>query len=161
MTSRRMYLTGGIGPSHSNEGFTRDYDLPDESAYAETCAAIGLVLWCGRMLQFKGEGKYADLLERALYNGTLSGVSLDGTHFFYDNPLASMGHHHRTPWFLCPCCPPNVARTIASVGGYFYSTGARDAWVHLYGQNNATLAVGGKRVGVRQRRTTRGMAGSA
>lgn len=150
MTSRRMYLTGGIGPSHSNEGFTRDYDLPDESAYAETCAAIGLVLWCGRMLQFKGDGKYADLLERALYNGTLSGVSLDGTHFFYENPLASMGHHQRTPWFLCPCCPPNVARTIASVGGYFYSTGADSAWVHLYGQNSATLTVSGKRVGLRQ-----------
>ena len=155
MTSRRMYLTGGIGPSHSNEGFTRDYDLPDENAYAETCAAIGLVLWCGRMLQFKGEGKYADLLERALYNGTLSGVSLDGSHFYYENPLASLGHHHRVPWFACPCCPPNVARTIASVGGYFYSTGAdadsRDVWVHLYGQNNAKVTAAGREVSLSQR----------
>ena len=90
MTSRRMYLTGGIGPSHSNEGFTRDYDLPDETAYAETCAPSG---WCcgrSRMLQFDGDGKYADVIERALYNGVLSGVSLDGTHFFYENPLASL-----------------------------------------------------------------------
>jgi DUF1680 family protein len=154
MTSRRMYLTGGIGPSHSNEGFTRDYDLPDENAYAETCAAIGLVLWCGRMLQFRGEGKYADLMERALYNGTLSGVSLDGSYFYYENPLASLGHHHRVPWFECPCCPPNVARTVASVGGYFYSTGAasdtRDLWVHLYGQNAAKVDVGGRAVTVRQ-----------
>ena len=141
MVTKRMYLTGGIGPSHNNEGFTRDYDLPDETAYAETCAAIGLVFWGQRMLQFTGDGKYADVMERALYNGTLSGVSLEGTHFFYENPLASIGHHHRTPWFLCPCCPPNVARIVASVGNYFYSTGPNDAWVHLYAQNSATLEI--------------------
>ena len=154
MVSKRMYLTGGIGPSHNNEGFTRDYDLPDESAYAETCAAIGLVLWSSRMLQFSGDGKYMDVLERALFNGTLSGVSLDGSHFYYENPLASLGHHHRVLWFLCPCCPPNVARTIASVGGYFYSTSDDGAdqgvWVHLYGQNTASLTFGGLRLGVRQ-----------
>jgi DUF1680 family protein len=150
MVSRRMYLTGGIGPSHNNEGFTRDYDLPDETAYAETCAAIGLVLWGSRMLQFTGEGRYADVVERALYNGMLSGVSLDGTHFFYENPLASIGHHHRTPWFVCPCCPPNVARTIASVGNYFYSTGANDLWLHLYGQNDVTVSIAGHAVRVRQ-----------
>jgi DUF1680 family protein len=150
MVSRRMYLTGGIGPSHNNEGFTRDYDLPDETAYAETCAAIGLVLWGSRMLQFAGDGRYADVVERALYNGMLSGVSLDGTHFFYENPLASIGHHHRTPWFVCPCCPPNVARTIASVGGYFYSTGANDLWLHLYGQNDASVNIAGNAVCVRQ-----------
>jgi len=151
MVTRRMYLTGGIGPSHSNEGFTRDYDLPDESAYAETCAAIGLVLWSGRMLQFNGQGKYADLVERALYNGMLSGVSLDGSHFFYENPLVSIGNHHRLPWFVCPCCPPNVARTVASVGGYFYSTGPNDAWVHLYGQSTAQLQVAGHALGIAQR----------
>ena len=150
MVGKRMYLTGGIGPSHGNEGFTRDYDLPDESAYAETCAAIGLVLWSNRMLQFSGDGKYADLVERALYNGTLSGVSLDGSHFFYENPLASLGHHHRTPWFLCPCCPPNVARTIASVGSHFYSTGTNDVWVHLYGQNEARLEIRDWRLGIKQ-----------
>jgi DUF1680 family protein len=151
MVSRRMYLTGGIGPSHSNEGFTRDYDLPDESAYAETCAAIGLVFWGHRMLQFTGDGKYADVIERALYNGALSGVSLEGTHFFYENPLASIGHHHRVPWFWCPCCPPNVARLIASVGDYFYSTGPADAWVHLYGQTRVALGIGGSKVEIAQR----------
>ncbi len=151
MVSRRMYLTGGIGPSHNNEGFTRDYDLPDETAYAETCAAIGLVLWSSRMLQFTGDSKYADVVERALYNGVISGVSLDGTHFFYDNPLASIGNHHRTPWFICPCCPPNVARTIASVAGYFYSTGANNLWLHLYGQNEATLNIAGKDIRVQQK----------
>ena len=104
-----MYLTGGIGPSRHNEGFTTDYDLPDETAYAETCAAIGLVMWNHRLLQFAGDGKYADIIERRLYNGFISGVSLDGDTFFYVNPLASAGDHHRTPWFECPCCPPNVA----------------------------------------------------
>lgn len=150
MVSRRMYLTGGIGPSHNNEGFTRDYDLPDETAYAETCASIGLVLWGSRMLQFAGDGKYADVVERALYNGVISGVSLEGTHFFYENPLASLGHHHRTPWFLCPCCPPNVARTLASVGSYFYSTGANDLWLHLYAQNDATVSIAGNDIHMRQ-----------
>jgi DUF1680 family protein len=154
MVTKRMYLTGGIGPSHSNEGFTRDYDLPDESAYAETCAAIGLVLWGHRMLQFNGDGKFADIIERALYNGTLSGVSLDGSHFFYENPLASIGNHHRVLWFACPCCPPNVARTIASVGNYFYSTSvdgsASGVWVHLYGQNTAQMAIGNSHMQLRQ-----------
>ncbi len=151
MVSKRMYLTGGIGPSHNNEGFTRDYDLPDESAYAETCAAIGLVMWGSRMLQFNGDGKYADIVERALYNGLLSGVSLDGSHFFYENPLASIGNHHRVPWFACPCCPPNVARLIASVGNYFYSTSDDGVWVHLFGQNTAKLAIPqGRSVGNRQ-----------
>ncbi len=146
-----MYLTGGIGPSHSNEGFTRDYDLPDESAYAETCAAIGLVLWSHRMLQFGGDGKYADILERALYNGLLSGVSLDGTHFFYDNPLASIGHHHRTPWFFCPCCPPNVARTHRQRGQLFLFDRRGDVWVHLYGQNVARLEIGDSSVEITER----------
>lgn len=103
------------------------------------------------MLQFTGDSKYADVVERALYNGVISGVSLDGTHFFYDNPLASIGNHHRTPWFICPCCPPNVARTIASVAGYFYSTGANNLWLHLYGQNEATLNIAGKDIRVQQK----------
>lgn len=147
---RRMYLTGGIGPSRHNEGFTLDYDLPDETAYAETCATIGLVMWNHRLLQFAGESKYADVMERGLYNGFLSGVSLDGTHFFYENPLASSGHHHRQEWFICPCCPPNVARIIASVGNYFYSTGANDLWVHLFAGCRAELAVGGGMLRIHQ-----------
>ena len=147
---RRMYLTGGIGPSASNEGFTEPYDLPDETAYAETCAAVGLVFWAHRMLHFGGDGKYADVMERALYNGTISGVSLDGSRFFYVNPLASTGRHHRREWFDCACCPPNIARLIAGVGGYAYSAGGRDAWVHLYMQSRARMKLGGADVAVRQ-----------
>jgi len=150
LITRRMYLTGGIGPSRHNEGFTEDYDLPDETAYAETCATIGLILWNHRMLQFAGESKYADVIERGLYNGFLSGLSLDGARFFYENPLASAGAHHRQSWFECPCCPPNVARVLASLGGYFYSTGPKDVWVHLFAQGKADLKVDGREVVLRQ-----------
>jgi uncharacterized protein len=147
---KRLYLTGGIGAAHNIEGFTQDYDLPDETAYAETCATIGLILWNHRLLQFSGESKYADIMERALYNGFLSGVSLDGMRFFYENPLASAGNHHRQSWFTCPCCPPNLARTLASLGQYFYSTGANDIWVHLYAQGTARMQVNGQEVSLRQ-----------
>ena len=150
LASRRLYLTGGIGAARNIEGFTQDYDLPDETAYAETCATIGLMLWNHRLLQFSGESKYADMIERALYNGLLSGVSLDGTRFFYENPLASTGNHQRQDWFTCPCCPPNLARTLASVGQYFYSTGVNDLWVHLYAQGTAKVQVGGREVRLRQ-----------
>ncbi len=150
LVTRRMYLTGGIGAAHNTEGFTRDYDLPDETAYAETCATIGLILFNHRLLQFSGKSKYADVMERALYNGFLSGVSLDGARFFYENPLASAGHHHRASWFTCPCCPPNLARTLASLGGYFYSTGANGVWVHLYGQGTARMPLNGHDIQLRQ-----------
>jgi DUF1680 family protein len=150
LITRRLYLTGGIGAAHHNEGFTQDYDLPDETAYAETCATIGLILWNHRLLQFSGESKYADLIERALFNGFLSGVSLDGARFFYENPLASEGHHHRQSWFACPCCPGNLARTLASLGGYFYSTGTNDIWVHHYAQGTAKMQVNGREVSLRQ-----------
>lgn len=148
--TKRMYLTGGIGPSRSNEGFTTPYDLPDETAYAETCAAVGLVFWNHRMLQFNGDGKYADVMERALYNGTISGVSLDGRRFFYENPLASSGAHHRREWFDCACCPPNIARLIASMGGYVYSQSETGAWVHLYVQGEGKLQVGDTNVVIKQ-----------
>jgi uncharacterized protein len=147
---KRMYLTGGIGPSRHNEGFTSDYDLPDESAYAETCATIGLVLWNQRLLQFNGERRFTDVMERGLYNGFLSGVSLKGDNFLYVNPLSSAGDLHRTPWFVCPCCPPNVARVMASVGSYFYSTGPADLWVHLFAGNEANLTLAGGPVTIRQ-----------
>ncbi len=147
---KRMYLTGGIGPSRHNEGFTADYDLPNESAYAETCAAIGLVFWNHRMLQLQGDGRFADVMERALYNGTISGVSLDGTKFFYVNPLESRGNHHRQDWFGCACCPPNIARLIASIGGYVYSESEKDAYVHLYIQGSGALNVGGQKVVLKQ-----------
>jgi len=146
----RMYVTGGIGPSRHNEGFTGDYDLPNESAYAETCAAIGLVFWNHRLLQLQGDGRFADVMERALYNGTISGVSLDGTKFFYVNPLESRGNHHRQGWFGCACCPPNIARLIASIGGYIYSQSESDAYVHLYVQGSGTIQIGEQQVVLRQ-----------
>jgi len=147
---KRMYVTGGIGPSRHNEGFTGDYDLPNESAYAETCAAIGLVFWNHRMLQFQGDGRFSDVMERALYNGTISGISLDGTKFFYVNPLESRGNHHRQDWFGCACCPPNIAWLIASIGGYIYSQAEQDAYVHLYVQGSGDLQISGKQVVLRQ-----------
>ena len=149
LVHKRMYLTGGIGPSRHNEGFTTDYDLPDETAYAETCASIALILWNHRLLQFSGDGKYADIIEQTLYNGFISGVSLDGSHFFYVNPLASAGDHHRAEWFDCPCCPPNLGRILASLGNYIYSTSADGLWVHFYPQNNASIIIGGQRIQVR------------
>lgn len=150
VADERMYITGGIGPSARNEGFTVAYDLPDETAYAETCAAIGMVFWNHRMLQFSGDGKYADVMERALYNGTISGVSLDGTKFFYENPLASRGAHHRQGWFDCACCPPNIARMIASVGEYFYLTSADGIWAHLYASGEAAIPLQGQSITLRQ-----------
>ncbi len=147
---RRMYVTGGIGPSRYNEGFTKDYDLPNETAYAETCAAIGLIFWNQRMLHIDAEARYADVVERALYNGALSGISLDGEKFFYENPLASSGDHHRQDWFGCACCPPNIARLIASLGGYIYSENATDAYIHLYISGQGELSIGKTQVNISQ-----------
>jgi len=130
---RKMYVTGGIGPSAKNEGFTHPYDLPNESAYCETCASIGMAFWNQRLALLYGDAKYADLVEREMYNGILAGVSLDGEKFFYVNPLASKGKHHRQPWFDCACCPPNVLRFIASIGEYAYATGGNGSiYVNQY-----------------------------
>jgi hypothetical protein len=123
VTTKRMYVTAGVGPSASNEGFTKDYDLPNDTAYAETCASVALIFWAQRMLNIDCDGAYADVLELALYNGALSGLSREGTRYFYQNPLESDGSHKRWEWHPCPCCTMNVARLVASVGGYFYSTG--------------------------------------
>ncbi|MGV3617141.1 MAG: glycoside hydrolase family 127 protein [Fimbriimonas sp.] len=131
LTKKRMYVTGGIGPSASNEGFTGDYDLPNLTAYAETCAAIGLVFWGHRMVEMTGSSEYVDVLERALYNGVLSGINLAGDRFFYTNPLESRGTHDRTPWFTCACCPPNIARLIGSLGGYALGVGEASVYLHL------------------------------
>lgn len=150
LTTKRMYVTGGIGTSDQNEGFTSDYDLPNESAYAETCAAIGLIFWAQRILQLDCNRRYTDILELALYNSVLSAISSDGQLFFYENPLASSGHHHRQPWFPCPCCPPNLARLFASLGDYIYAQGETDAVVHLYIQSTGRLSVGGQAVALRQ-----------
>jgi hypothetical protein len=145
-TQRKMYVTGGVGPSAQNEGFTRPYDLPNDTAYAETCATIALVFFAQRMLQIDPDGKYADVMERALYNGVLSGISLDCRKFFYVNPLASWGNHHRQDWFACACCPPNVARLIASIGRYAYSASQEALYVHLYAGGGASAQVGGAKV---------------
>ncbi len=153
LCTTRLYITGGLGPSRHNEGFTRDYDLPNETAYAETCAAIGFVFWNHRMLQLDCDARYADMLERALYNGVLSGVSLDGHRFFYENPLASLGMHHREKWFRVACCPPNIARLLASLGQYIYAANDTDLAVHLYIQSTAQITVGGREVTVQQETT--------
>jgi len=148
---RRMYVTGGIGPSLHNEGFTADYDLPNASAYAETCAAVGLVFWNHRLLQLECDVRYADAMERALYNGVVSGVSLDGKSFFYVNPLESRGDARRQPWFSVSCCPPNIARLLASFGQYVYSESRSEACVHLYVQGSGELDIGGRKVVLEQK----------
>lgn len=145
MVSKRMYVTGGLGSSHENEGFTRDYDLPNRSAFSETCAAIGNSMWSFRMLKLTGNSKYADTLERALYNAFLAGVSLEGDKFFYLNPLAVRDREHplqelgrrrfsitRKPWFSTPCCPTNVIRFLASLEKYIYLKGEAQLYINLY-----------------------------
>ena len=139
---KRLYITGGVGPSGHNEGFTKDYELPNFSAYAETCASIGLIFWAHRMFLLKGESRFVDVLETALYNGALSGVSLDGKGFFYQNPLASRGGRHRHPWFGCACCPPNIARLLGSLGQYIYAHTEKALWVNLYVGSTAATTVG-------------------
>ena len=139
VVARKMYVTGGIGPSASNEGFTVPYDLPNDSAYCETCAAIGMALWNHRMFLMSGEAKYADVLEREAYNGLLSGVSLSGDRFFYVNPLASRGRHHRVPWFDCSCCPTNIVRYIPGMGERIWAHRGNTIWSVLYVGNTATI----------------------
>lgn len=141
---RNMYVTGGIGPSASNEGFTTDYDLPNLTAYQETCASVALALWNHRLALLYGDSRYADVLERSLYNGVLAGVSLDGKRFFYVNPLESRGNHHRSEWFGCACCPPNVARTLASIGGYAYAVSDKALWINLYMAGSVKTRVGNR-----------------
>jgi len=148
---RNMYLTGGIGSSKSNEGFTTDYDLPNKTAYCETCASIGMVFWNSRMNLLSGEARYADVMERSLYNGVLSGVSLDGDLFFYVNPLESDGDHHRQRWFGCACCPSNIARFIPSVGNYIYMTGNDKLFVNLYMGNETDVKISGTTISLVQK----------
>ena len=149
LVSKRMYVTGGIGSSGRNEGFTDDYDLPNLDAYAETCAAIGLVYWAWRMFLVHRESRYIDVLERALYNAVLSGVSLECDRYFYDNPLESDGRHERAPWFTCACCPPNIARLVMSVSQYALASSSDAAYVALplsgeYDCGCTRLSVSGK-----------------
>ncbi|WP_163325455.1 glycoside hydrolase family 127 protein [Draconibacterium mangrovi] len=142
VVERNMYITGGIGSSGDNEGFSTDYDLPNKEAYCETCASIGMVLWNNRMNLFSQDAKYIDVMERSMYNGVLAGISLEGDRFFYVNPLESEGHHHRQQWFGCACCPSNVSRFLPSVGGYIYAvSGAKGVFVNLYVGSTATMDV--------------------
>jgi len=150
LNSKSLYVTGGLGPSADNEGFTSDYDLPNESAYAETCAAVALAFWANRMLGMGPNIRYADVMELALYNGSISGLSLDGSLFFYENPLESRGHHNRWKWHRCPCCPPNVGRMVASIGTYMYGVADGEIAVHLYGDADARLDIGGTEIRLKQ-----------
>ncbi|HNT36062.1 MAG TPA: glycoside hydrolase family 127 protein, partial [bacterium] len=150
LTTKYLYITAGIGSTSRHEGFTVPYDLPNENAYSETCASLGLVFWNHRMLQRDCDSRYADLMEQALYNSALSGVSLGGRLFFYTNPLASRGDRSRQPWFGCSCCPTNIVRFIASVGQYFYSHNADQIAVHLYANGTASIPMGSQTVQLTQ-----------
>lgn len=150
IVNKKMYITGGIGSTSAGEAFGKNYELPNMSAYCETCAAIGNVYVNHRLFLLHGDAKYYDVLERTLYNGLISGMSLDGGSFFYPNPLESMGQHQRQPWFGCACCPSNLCRFIPSVPGYVYAVKNRDIYVNLFMDNNATLDVDGKKVELSQ-----------
>lgn len=147
---RKLYITGGIGSRAQGEGFGPDYELNNHTAYCETCAAIANVYWNHRMFLATGEGQYADVVERALYNGVISGVSLSGDKFFYDNPLESMGQHERAPWFGCACCPGNVTRFMASVPAYVYATQGPDVFVNLYVQSETEFTTANGKLKLRQ-----------
>ncbi|RFS20722.1 glycoside hydrolase family 127 protein [Chitinophaga silvatica] len=147
---RNMYLTGGIGSSGHNEGFTENYDLPNEHAYCETCASVGMVFWNQRMNGLTGDAKYIDVLERSLYNGALDGLSLSGDRFFYGNPLSSSGQHSRSEWFGTACCPSNISRLVASVGDYVYAKTDEDIWVNLFVGSTANLQLKNNNVYIQQ-----------
>ncbi|HEX6171354.1 MAG TPA: beta-L-arabinofuranosidase domain-containing protein [Chitinophagaceae bacterium] len=146
---RNMYITGGIGSAGSNEGFSVDYDLPNEQAYCETCASVGMVFWNQRMNAMTGNAEYIDVLERSLYNGALDGLSLSGDRFFYGNPLASRGQHYRREWFGTACCPANIARMIASLGDYIYAKSDDAIYVNLFVGSNTAIPLKSGNVGVK------------
>ncbi len=150
IVGKKLYITGGIGATNHGEAFGKDYELPNMSAYCETCAAIGNVYMNYRLFLLHGESKYYDVLERTLYNGLISGVSLDGNGFFYPNPLESIGQHQRQPWFGCACCPSNIARFIPSVPGYIYAVHNKDLYVNLFMSNNSEIKVEDKTVRLKQ-----------
>lgn len=165
MVCEKIYLTGGLGGRVRSESFGRPFELPHEGAYAETCAAIANIFWNRRMLSISPEGPFADLLERTLYNGFLAGVSLGGDRYFYVNPLTYNGKpdwdpwnpnerrglYERKLWHDCTCCPPNVQRLLASLGGYFYSTSSEGLWVHLYDNTELEWEIAGVPVRLKQR----------
>ena len=150
IVTKKYYITGGIGATANGETFGANYELPNMSAYCETCAAIGNVYLNYRLFLLHGDSKYYDVLERTLYNGLISGVSLDGGAFFYPNPLESMGQHQRQAWFGCACCPSNICRFIPSVPGYVYAVKDKDVYVNLFMSNEARFDVNGKEVALAQ-----------
>jgi DUF1680 family protein len=150
MVERKLYLTGGIGARHQGEAFGDDYELPNATAYNETCAAIGNALWNHRMNLLHADAKYADVLERIIYNGFLSGISLSGDRFFYPNPLESHGGYARSPWFSCSCCPVNVVRFVPSIPGYIYARTDDTVYVNLYIASEATVDFGAAPVALTQ-----------
>lgn len=150
IVSKKLYVTGGIGATASGEAFGPNYYLPNMSAYCETCAAIGNVYVNYRLFLLHGDSKYYDVLERTLYNGLISGVSLGGDGFFYPNPLESMGQHQRQAWFGCACCPSNICRFIPSLPGYVYAVKDRNVYVNLFLSNDGNLKVAGKSVKLTQ-----------
>ncbi|HMP30031.1 MAG TPA: glycoside hydrolase family 127 protein, partial [Saprospiraceae bacterium] len=151
VTQRKMYITGGIGSTNHGEAFGGDYDLPNMTAYAETCAAIASVYWNMRMFSLHGHAKYIDILERTLYNGLLSGVSLSGDHFFYPNPLASIGQHQRSPWHNCACCVTNMTRFMPSVPGYVYAQKDDQLFINLFMGSSAKIRLSSTEVEVIQK----------
>ena len=151
IVSKKLYITGGIGSTAAGEAFGGEYDLPNATSYCETCAAIGNVYVNHRMFLLHGESKYYDVLERTLYNGLLSGMSLTGGEFFYPNPLASDGSHQRQSWFGCACCPSNLCRFIPSVPGYVYASKGNSLYVNLFMPNTATCSVDGRALTISQR----------
>jgi len=150
IVSKKFYITGGVGATNDGEAFGKNYELPNMSAYCETCAAIAQVYLNYRLFLLHGESKYYDALERTLYNGLISGVSLDGGAFFYPNPLKSMGQHKRQPWFGCACCPSNICRFIPSLPGYVYAVKDASVYVNLFLSDEADVSVECKNVHIKQ-----------
>lgn len=150
VVSKKLYITGGIGQRAQGEGFGPNSELPNMTDYCETCAAISNVYWNYRLFLNDGNSKFYDVLERSLYNGVISGVSLSGDKFFYDNPLESVHNHDRAPWFGCACCPGNITRFMASVPGYVYTTDEHNIYVNLFAGGKASIAVGKDTVAISQ-----------
>lgn len=151
IVSKKLYITGGVGSTGGSEGFTQDYDLPNLTAYCETCAAIANVYTNYRLFLLHGDAKYIDVLERSLYNGVLDGVSLDGGEFFYPNPLESTGGHQRQAWFGCACCPSNICRFIPSVPGYAYAVNGNNLYVNLFMDNTLSTDIKQKSIQIEQK----------
>jgi len=150
LAGRKLYITGGMGSRPQGEGFGPDYELSEHTAYCETCASIANVYWSYRMFLLTGDSKYIDVVERALYNGVISGVSLSGDRYFYDNPLASVGQHERAPWFGCACCPGNITRFMPSIPGYVYAVKGNEVFINLFVAGNANVATSSGDIAISQ-----------